>query len=87
MPLSNSLDSSLTIIDIYPQAHGAFIVAFHPEVFRVSLFIFSQRRTRYNVSSMGMNKITYLHSEPIVYDKGKNHNSRIVDTHLGQPQG
>ena len=36
------LDSSLTILDIYPQAHGAIIVAFHPKVFRVSLFIFSK---------------------------------------------
>jgi hypothetical protein len=44
MPLSNSLDSSLTILDIYPQAHGAIIVAFHPEVFEVLLFIFSQRK-------------------------------------------
>jgi hypothetical protein len=26
------LDSSLTILDIYPQAHGDIIVAFHPEI-------------------------------------------------------
>jgi hypothetical protein len=44
MLVRNSLDSSLTILDIYPQAHGTIIVAFHPEVFRVSLFIFSQRK-------------------------------------------
>jgi len=31
----------------YPQAHGSIVVAFHPEEFRVSLFIFSQRRARY----------------------------------------
>jgi hypothetical protein len=36
---------------------------------------------------MDMNKIIYLHSEPIVYDRGKNGISRIVDTHLGQSQG
>ena len=34
-----SLDSSLTILYIYPQVHGAIIVAFHLEVFTVSLFI------------------------------------------------
>jgi hypothetical protein len=44
MLLRNSLDSSLTILDIYPQAHGAIIVAFHPEVFKVLLFIFFQRK-------------------------------------------
>ena len=37
MLLSNNLDSSLTILDIYPQAHEAIIVAFHPEVLRVLL--------------------------------------------------
>jgi hypothetical protein len=42
MPLSNSLDSSLTILDIYPQAHGVIIVAFHPEVFRV-IYIFPMK--------------------------------------------
>jgi hypothetical protein len=26
------LDSSLTILDIYPQAHEAIIVAFHPKL-------------------------------------------------------
>jgi hypothetical protein len=45
----------------YPQAHGSIIVAFHPEVFRVSLFIFFQRRARCKESSMNMNKIAYLH--------------------------
>ena len=64
MPLSNNLDSSLTILDIYPQAHGAIIVAFHPEVFRVSLFIFSQRKARCKDSSIDINKITCLKSEP-----------------------
>jgi hypothetical protein len=48
----------------YPQAHGSIIVAFHPKVFRISLFIFSQRRARYKEASMNMNKITYLNSEP-----------------------
>jgi hypothetical protein len=28
----------------YLQAHGSIIIAFHSEVFRVSLFIFSQRK-------------------------------------------
>jgi hypothetical protein len=44
--------------------YGTIIAAFHPKVFRVLLFIFSQRRARYNVSSMGMNKITYLNDGP-----------------------
>jgi hypothetical protein len=48
----------------YPQAHGSIVVVFHPEVFRVSLFIFSQRRARYKEFSMDMIKITYLHSGP-----------------------
>ena len=52
----------------YLPVDGSIVVAFHPEVFRVSLFIFSQRRARCIESSMDMNKITYLHSEPIVYD-------------------
>ena len=55
MPLSNSLDSSLTILDIYLQVHGAIIVAFYPEVLRVSLFIFSQRNAFDYESSMDMN--------------------------------
>ena len=53
----------------YPQAHGSIVVAFHPEVFwvslafhpevfRVSLFIFSQRRARYTNSSIGINMIS-----------------------------
>jgi hypothetical protein len=48
----------------YLQAHGSIVVAFHPEVFMVSLFIFSQRRARYTKSSMDINMITYLHSGP-----------------------
>ena len=48
----------------YLQVHGSIIVAFNPEVFRVSLFIFSQRRARYEESSMSINMITYLHSGP-----------------------
>ena len=67
--------------------HGSIVIAFHPEVFRVSLFIFFQRRARYEESSMSINMITYLHSGPIVHDRGKNGISRIVDTHLGHPQG
>ena len=39
-----SLDSSLTILYIYPQAHGAIIVAFHLEVFTVLLFVFFQKK-------------------------------------------
>ena len=35
----------LTFIE-NPQAHGYTVVAFHPEVFRVSLFIFSQGMAR-----------------------------------------
>ena len=34
----------LNLLDYYPQAHGSIVAAFHPEVFRVSLFIFSQRK-------------------------------------------
>ena len=64
----------------YPQAHGSVVVAFHHEVFMVSLFIFSQRRARYIYSSIDINMITYWHSEPIVHDRGKNGISRIVDT-------
>jgi hypothetical protein len=44
MSLSNSLDSSLVILDIYLQAQGAIIVALHPEIFRVSLFIFFPKK-------------------------------------------
>jgi hypothetical protein len=36
----------------YLQAYGSIIVAFHPEVFRVLLFMFSQRRARYKESSV-----------------------------------
>ena len=67
----------------YPQAYGSIIAAFHPEVFKVSLFIFSQRRARYNVSSMGMNKITYLYSKPKFMTGVKKGILRIVDPHLG----
>jgi hypothetical protein len=48
----------------YPQAHGSIVVAFHLEIFKVSLFIFSPRRVRYKESSLDMIKITYLHSGP-----------------------
>jgi hypothetical protein len=48
----------------YPQAYVSIVVAFHPEIFSVSLFIFSQRRVRYKESSLDMIKITYLHSGP-----------------------
>jgi hypothetical protein len=48
----------------YLQAYGSIIIAFHSEVFRVLLFMFSQRRARYKESSMDMIKITYLHSGP-----------------------
>ena len=34
----------LNLLGYYPQAHGSIVAAFHPEVFRVSLFIFSQRK-------------------------------------------
>ena len=34
----------LNLLEYYPQAHGSIVAAFHPEVFRVSLFIFSQRK-------------------------------------------
>jgi TRAP-type C4-dicarboxylate transport system permease small subunit len=46
----------------YPQTYGAMVVAFHLEVFRVLLFIFSQRRARYTYSNKDINMITYLHS-------------------------
>jgi hypothetical protein len=48
----------------YTQAHGSIVVAFHPELFRVSLFIFSQRKAWCKDSSMDMNKITCLKNEP-----------------------
>ena len=64
MLLRNSLDSSLIILDIYPQAHGAIIVAFHLKVFRVSLFIFFQRKAWCKDSSMDMIRITCLHNGP-----------------------
>jgi hypothetical protein len=33
------LDSSLTILDIYPQVHGAIIVAFHPELHPLQVLV------------------------------------------------
>ena len=48
----------------YPQVHGSIVVAFYPKVFRVSLFIFSQRKAWCKESSMDMNRAKYLHSEP-----------------------
>jgi hypothetical protein len=46
--ISNDARNSLTIVlndyRKYPQAHGSIVVVFHLEVFRVSLFIFSQRK-------------------------------------------
>jgi hypothetical protein len=59
LPRNTSLDSPNMITDQIRKR-----IAFHPKVFRVSLFIISQRRAWYNVSSMGMNKITYLHDGP-----------------------
>ena len=88
MPLSNSLDSSLTILDSYPQAHGAIIVAFHPEVFRVPLFIFSQRKTFIDEeSSMDMNLNNNACKYTNVYNRGKYGDFKIVDTHLAFIKG
>jgi hypothetical protein len=41
----NANPIGLYIYRCYPQAHGFIVVAFHLEIFRVSLFIFSQRKT------------------------------------------
>ena len=82
MPVNNSLDSSLAISDIYPQAHGAIIVAFHPKVFRVSLFIFFQRKAFDYESSMDMNLNNNACKYTNVYSRGKNGDFMIVDTHL-----
>ena len=47
-----------------PQAHGYTVVAFHPEVFRVSLFIFSQGIARlckvYLVSCITMTRMSMM---------------------------
>ena len=64
MPPRNTNTIVLNDYTKYLQAHGSIVVAFHPEVFRVSLFIFSQRKVWCKESSMDMNKITCLHSEP-----------------------
>ena len=82
MPLSNSLDSFLTILVIYLQAHGAIIVAFHPKVFRVSLFIFFQRKAFDYESSMDMNLNNNTCKYTNVYSRSKNGDFKIVDTHL-----
>ena len=50
--------------DLSPQAHGNTVVAFHPEVLRVSLFIFSQRKAWCKDSRMDMIRITCLHNGP-----------------------
>jgi hypothetical protein len=71
----------------YPQAHGSIILAFHPKVFRVSFFIFSQRRSRYKSLAWVWRRLHTCISKPIVHDWGKNGISRIVDTHLSQRQG
>ena len=86
MPLSNNLNSSLIISDIYLQAHGAIIVPFHPEVFRVSLFIFSQRKAFIDLESrMDMNLNNNACKYTNIYSKGKYGDLKIVDTHLGIP--
>ena len=47
-----------------PHAHGYTVVAFHPEVFRVSLFIFSQGMARlckvYLLSYITMTRISKM---------------------------
>ena len=87
MPLSNSLDSSLTILDIYSQAHGAIIVAFHPEVFRVSLFIFFPKEGIDLESNMDMNLNNNAYKYTNVYSRGKNNDFKIVGTHLAFLKG
>jgi hypothetical protein len=87
MLLRNTLDSSLTILDISPQAHGAIIVAFHLEVFRVSLFIFFQRKAFDYESSMQMNLNNHASKYTNAYNRGQNSNSMIVDTHLAFLKG
>ena len=82
MPLSNNLDSSLTVLNIYPQVHGAIIIAFHLEVFRVLLFIFSQKKAFDYESSMYMNLNNNACKYTNVYNRGKHCDFKIVDTHL-----
>ena len=62
--------------------HGSIIVAFHSEVFRVSLFIFSQRKAFDKESSMDMNLNNNACKYTNVYNRGKNGDFKIVDTHL-----
>jgi hypothetical protein len=46
----------------YPQAHESIVVAFHPKVFRVSLFIFSQRKAMVtSILNMDINN-THIHA-------------------------
>ena len=49
VPGNDARNAGLVCLNIYrkdPQAHGYTVVAFHPKVFRVSLFIFSQGMAR-----------------------------------------
>jgi hypothetical protein len=62
LPRNTNLNSPNMITD--QICKRTIVAAFHPEVFSVSLFIFFERRAGYNVSSMSMNKITYLHDGP-----------------------
>ena len=64
MPPRNTNTIVLNDYRKYLQMHISIVVAFHPKVFRVSLFIFSQRKAWYKDSSEDMNKITCLKSEP-----------------------
>ena len=72
--------------DLSPQAHGNTVLAFHPEVLRVSLFIFSQRKAWCKDSSIDMNKIACLKSE-LESMTGVNMVYSGQWTHTGQPQG
>jgi hypothetical protein len=67
------------------QAYGTIIVAFHLEVFQgIIIYIFLKEGNVF-ISSNDIDMITCLHDGP--YDRGKIGITRIVDTHLGQPQG
>ena len=62
--------------------HEVIIVAFHPKVFRISLFIFSQKKEFDEEFSMDMNLNNNAYKYTNVYSRGKNGDFKIVDTHL-----
>jgi hypothetical protein len=83
---NTNLDSPNIFTDPNPQAYGTIIIAFHLGVFQGIVIYIFPKECKVFVSSNDIDKITYMHDGHSLC-RGRIGITRIVDTHLDQPQG